>query len=132
MSINKTLIAGPRQQLVDLNGETTNFDLTFSALSKDKSDFHVLVVDQETLDANPNIELRKTNEGRMSGNIVSNKDTYQNYFLCIKADKPTEVDITIEKKEIPSALSKQNVPGRQLPPQRPPMATPTSPDGQSG
>jgi hypothetical protein len=59
-----------------------------------------LVVDQSTLDNNPNLEFKRANEGSMSGNIISDKNIYQNYFLCLKSETPCEVDVTIDKKEI--------------------------------
>jgi len=107
MSTNKTVNATSRQQLVDLNEDTTNFDLTFTASATNGSDFDVLVVDQATLDSNPALEFKRTSGGSISGNIVSDKDTYQNYFLCIKADHPTEVNIAINKREIPPNPSHQ-------------------------
>lgn len=120
MSTNKTVNATSRQQLVDLNGETTNFDLTFTAKSTTGSEFDVLVVDQATLDSNPTLDFKRTNGGTISGNIVSDKDTYQNYFLCIKADNPTEVNVTINKREIPPNQTHQQQPGQQMHPQRQP------------
>lgn len=120
MSTNKTVNATSRQQLVDLNGETTNFDLTFTAKSTTGSEFDVLVVDQATLDSNPTLDFKRTNGGAISGNIVSDKDTYQNYFLCIKADNPTEVNVTINKREIPPNQTHQQQPGQQMHPQRQP------------
>ena len=99
MSAKKTISVTNRQQLVDLNGETTNFDLTFTAVSRNREPFDVLVVDQTTLDNNPNLEFKRAN-GTISGNIISDKNIYQNYFLCLKADKPCEVDVMIEKKEV--------------------------------
>ena len=112
--------ATSRQQLVDLNGETTNFDLTFTAKSTTGSEFDVLVVDQATLDSNPTLDFKRTNGGTISGNIVSDKDTYQNYFLCIKADNPTEINVTINKREIPPNQTHQQQPGQQMHPQRQP------------
>ena len=120
MSINKTVNATSRQQLVDLNGETTNFDLTFTAKSTTGSEFDVLVVDQATLDSNPTLDFKRTNGGTISGNIVSDKDTYQNYFLCIKADNPTDINITINKREIPPNQTHQQQPGQQMHPQQQP------------
>ena len=114
MSTNKTVNATSRQQLVDLNGETTNFDLTFTAKSTTGSEFDVLVVDQTTLDSNPTLDFKRTNGGTISGNIVSDKDTYQNYFLCIKSDNPTEVNITINKREIPPNQTHQQQSGQQM------------------
>ena len=133
MSTNKTVNATSRQQLVDLNGETTNFDLTFTAKSTTGSEFDVLVVDQATLDSNPTLDFKRTNGGTISGNIVSDKDTYQNYFLCIKAENPTEVNITINKREIPPNQTHQQQPGQQMHPQRQPnqqMQQPNQPSQQ--
>jgi hypothetical protein len=134
MSVNKTLALTSRQQLVDLNGETTNFDLTFTATSKDNSSFDVLVVDQTTLDNNPNLEYKRAN-GTISGNIVSDKNVYQNYFLCLKSDQPCQVDISVDKKEIapkpqsPASPKPQSpaspIPQHSLmPSQSPPSLTP--------
>lgn len=122
MSIKKTLDLTNRQQLVDLNDETTNFDLTFHATSKDGKPFDALVVDQTTLDNNPNLEFKRAN-GTISGNIVSDKNVYQNYFLCLKSDQPCQVDITIDKKEItprpPSPQPKHFTTPSLLPPSKP-------------
>lgn len=101
MSVQKTISVGDRRQLVDLNGNITNFDLTFTATSKNGEIFEILVVDQTTLDNNPTPQLMKAEKGTMSGNIISDKNTYQNYFLCLRSDKPCEVTVTINLKEIP-------------------------------
>ena len=89
------------KQLVDLNGDTTNFDLTFSVTSKDKALFDVIVVDQTTLDSNPSLDYKHVTNGSISGNIVSDKGVYQNYFLMLKADTPCQCEVITEIKEIP-------------------------------
>ena len=88
------------QQLVDLNGDTTNFDLTFTATCPDGSEFKALVVNQTTLDNNPNLEYKIVEKGTISGNIIADKNVYQNYFLCLKSEKPCTVNVNIVKKEI--------------------------------
>ena len=103
MSNKKTVKVTNRQQLIDLNDDTVNFDLTFTATAKNGEEFEVVVVDQSTLDNNPNIEFKKA-IGSISGNIISDKNVYQNYFLCLKAPQPCEVEIDIVKKEIPPQL----------------------------
>jgi len=100
MTIKQTLTLSNIQKLVDLNGETTNFDLTFNVNCKTKDSFQIVVVDQATLDNNPELEYRNADDGQISGNIISDKNIYQNYFLCLKSEKPCVVDITIDKKEI--------------------------------
>ena len=99
-SVEKTYTLNKIQQLVDLNGDTTNFDLTFTVLAKDNSSFEALVIDQKTLDSGDEIQFKKA-EGTISGNIVTDNGVYQNYFLILKSDKPSECVVTIDKKEIP-------------------------------
>jgi hypothetical protein len=96
----QTYKLGKIKQLVDLNQNITNFDLNFTVVSKDGSEFYTVVVDQTMLDNEPNPEYKKVN-GRISGNIVADKGVYQNYFLLLKADKPCECDVITEIKEIP-------------------------------
>jgi len=58
-----------------------------------------LVVDQRTLDSNKPMEF-KLAKGSISANIISDNNVYQNHFLCLKSDKPCQVEIVIDKKEI--------------------------------
>jgi hypothetical protein len=92
---------GKIKQLIDLNGDTTNFDLTFNVTSNDSSEFEALVVDQTTLDNNPTLEYKKAPGGTISGNILADKNVYQNYFLLLRSDNPCECTVKIEKKVIP-------------------------------
>ena len=109
-----SLTGGGGKQLIDLNGISANFDLTFTATSSDNSEFHALVVDQNTLDKVPHDSLEfKKATGSISGNIVSDKNVYQNYFLCLKSDKPCQIEVVINKKEIH--------PKPQPPPSHPPL-----------
>ena len=87
------------KKLIDLNGGSTNFDLTFTAKSLDNSDFYAIIVDQATLDSNAPLDF-KLAKGEISANIVFDKNVYQNHFLCLKSDKPCDVEVMIDKKEI--------------------------------
>jgi hypothetical protein len=105
MSVTKTLSLTNGQQLLDLNGDSINFDITFSAKSLDNCPFDAIVVDQSTLDNNSILDFQRVQDGIISANIVSDKNVYQNYYLCLKAEKPCQVEVVINKKEI-----KANVP----------------------
>ena len=95
-----------QRKLVDLNGNLTNFDLTFTATSKDNAPFEIIVVDQETLDSVPaqNLEYKKAS-GSISGNIVADKNKYRSYHLCLRADQPCSVDIEIKRRSIPPRMA---------------------------
>ena len=127
--IQKTYTLGPIKQLVDLNGDTTNFDLTFSVTSKDGAEFYAVVVDQTTLDNDPNPEYKKA-PGTISGNIVADKGIYQNYFLLLKSEKPCECEVVIELKEIPKRAQPVQQPRKQVQ-QTPPPPIVVSPKKKS-
>jgi hypothetical protein len=94
---------GKIKQLVDLNGSSTNFDLNFKVSCKNNDPntlFNVLVVDQKTLDNNTELSYKEV-KGSISGNILADKNVYQNYFLVLKADKICEVQVELMKKELP-------------------------------
>lgn len=100
---------GKIKKLIDLNGDTTNFDITFRVASRNKEPFELLVVDQTTLDNTPNLEYKKVDNGAISGNIVHDKNVYQNYFLILKAENPCDCDVEITKKELPKTLTPPQV-----------------------
>ena len=96
----QTHTLGKIKKLIDLNGDSINFELSFTVTCKDDTLFNVLVIDQLTLDNGQDLvykECKKT----ISGNIVSDKNFYQNYFLILKSEIPCEVEIEIVKKNLP-------------------------------
>ena len=100
----KTYTVNKVKQLVDLNGSSVNFDVNFRITSKDGKPFQMLVVDQTTLDNNPNLEYKNVTEGQISGNVRSDKNVYQNHFLVLKADNPTMCEVELQKTELPRTV----------------------------
>lgn len=96
----KTYTLGKIKQLIDLNGDSTNFDLSFKVSCKDETPFNILVVDQTTLDNTPELNYKDA-KNVISGNIVADKNIYQNYFLILKSETPCVVDVEINKNELP-------------------------------
>lgn len=88
-----------KKQLIDLNGDSVNFDVNFKLTSQ--SPFYMVVVNQSTLDENKPIEYKHVTNGEISGNIVSDSGNYDNYFIIIKSDNPAVVQVTLDKKEVP-------------------------------
>ncbi len=88
------------KQLIDLNGEAVNFNLDFEVKATNGETFQALVVTQETLDSNQTLNYQTAN-GSISGSINSDKGHYQNYFLVLRADQPTEVTVSVNIEELP-------------------------------
>lgn len=96
----KTYSVSKVKQLIDLNGDSVNFDLKFTVKSRDNSPFDISVVDQDTLDNNSELKYRNVTNGSVSGQLKQDKNVYQNHFLILKADSPCECDVEIEKTEL--------------------------------
>jgi hypothetical protein len=105
----KTYTVGNVKQLIDLNGNSTNFDIQFSVISQNREPFELLVVDQTTLDNTPNLNYNRVTQGEISGKLRNDKNVYQNYFLILKAEKPCNCEVEITKQEIVPKPQQQEV-----------------------
>jgi uncharacterized protein YoxC len=83
------------KQLIDLNGDAVNFNLNFNVEATNGETFEALVVTQETLDSQVNLDYQIA-KGSISGSIKSDRGEYQNYFLILKSEKPTEVTVSVD------------------------------------
>lgn len=97
----KTYVVSQVKQLIDLNGSSTNFDISFKVTSRNREPFQVLVVDQTTLDNSPQLEYKDVTTGEISGNLRNDKNVYQNYFLVLRSNVQCECDVEINKEELP-------------------------------
>jgi len=108
MSETKTYDVNKVKQLIDLNGDSVNFNMTFKVTCHDNTPFKMLVIDQTTLDNSDSLEYKEVTNS-ISGNILSDKNIYQNYFLIIKADKECKVDVELTKKDLPITQTPPNL-----------------------
>ena len=97
--IKKTYTVTNIKQLVDINGDITNFKADFSVKSLNNGTFDLLVVDQTTLDSGETPEYKKV-KSHVSGSVSSDTNTYQNYFIILKADKPCDCEVVIDVVDI--------------------------------
>lgn len=91
-----------RAQLIDLNRESTNFRLTFECVSEDGKPYRMCVTNQEELDSKDlgDLPMKEVSSGFISGNIVADKNVYQNYFIVLRADEECDVRVTIDLEPI--------------------------------
>lgn len=106
MNTNQVYNLSNIKQLIDLNGDIVNFTLSFEVVSKSNKPFDALVVTQEMLDSGEELQYQRA-EGSINGQITSDKDVYNNYFLILKSDEPNECDVSIELIEIQPTTTKK-------------------------
>src|SRR3990167_3459043 len=100
MNTTQKLNLTKTQKLVDLNEDLKNFEVEFSVISENSEPFEAVVVDQTTLDNAVVYDFQKVTNGVITGSVSNDKNTYQNHFLILKAEKPCNVNVTINRKEI--------------------------------
>lgn len=84
------------KQLVDLNGEYSDFSTTFTVTPNDNTlEYESAVVNQTDIDSGAEIQYRRV-KGPLSGTIQNDNGVYQNYFLCIRSDAEQQVDIDVQ------------------------------------
>lgn len=97
-TITRTYSVSDKKQLIDLNDSMINFHIQFTLTSTNAKPFEAVVVNQSTLDEGSPLQFQLVTGGLLSGEILSDKNVYQNYFLVLKA--PENVDVTVELKVI--------------------------------
>jgi len=102
---SKTYKIGKVKQLIDLNGESVNFNIDFSIKSENNEPFEMLVIPQSELDNLQNIEYKKVENGNINGNIRQDQNVYENYSLILKADKDINCQVSINKQELESFIN---------------------------
>jgi hypothetical protein len=100
MSIQKKITIDTIKQLVDINGESTNFKADFTVTAPNGDEFQLVVIDQNTLDGEAELKYQNV-KGSLSGSITADKNLHQNYYLVLKADHPIPVEIKIDFEELP-------------------------------
>jgi len=104
----KTYSVSKVKQLIDLNGDSVNFEVSFKVSSRNKEPFDILVVDQATLDSDPNLQYKSVTNGIISGKVRKDKNVYQNHFIILKANNPCECDVEIQMNELPEFIEQEH------------------------
>ena len=111
MEKNFEIEINPKHQLLDLNSDVVNFDLNFKVESQSNDVFHALVLSKNELDTYQDLnEIQmKESPGIIKGNIKSNDNNYQNYFLILKKmDGSTKANVNIQLEELEKDISSNN------------------------
>jgi hypothetical protein len=111
MTETKEIDINSIHQLIDLNKDLTNFKLQFNIQTKNSNEkCHAAVVSQSQLDSNNDIEYKIVENGKLSGEIVADKDIYQNYYLCLKTidNNPLKVRVTTHLEKIDGVSAPPN------------------------
>lgn len=106
----KTYLVTPTSQLVDLNGQLTNFEINVKVASQDGRPFEICVIDQTMLDKKSPFEYQRADQGHVSIDLTNDKGIYQNYFLALRAQEPCRCDVEITAREIPAKVQQPVVP----------------------
>lgn len=101
MSKQEVIKVTPTRQMIDLNGDSINFNLKFNVSSQEGKQFYIAVLDQNTIDTTENLDdVMKLVDGSISGSIMSDKNIYQNYYLILKSQNNESYDLIVQTEKI--------------------------------
>jgi len=91
------------KQLIDINKDVSNFKCSFTVSAQDSGPFEALIVSQTDLDTQSDIPFQQVN-GSFSGEIVADKNVYQNYFLILRSNEPRGVEVELSFEKLPEYI----------------------------
>lgn len=94
---NKTVVIGKVKTLIDINGDSVNFEASFSVKSKNKEEFKIAVLNQYNLDNTDVIEYQTISSGEISGKVSNTNNIFNSYYVILTSEKPCVCDVTIVK-----------------------------------
>ena len=109
-SKTKTYLVNNVNQLIDINGELTNFSANFLVKSQDGKPFEILVIDQDSLGNEGNMPFRKVDNGKVDGEISHDSGTHKTYYIILKSSVPTKCDLDLDIREIEPKTQPVSVP----------------------
>ena len=106
----KTYKVNDIRQLIDLNGESINFNINFNISSPSNCMYQLTVVSQEDID-NGDIKFKDV-KGSISGELSNTNNKHQHFYLILKSNNECMLDVNIDKTELPisSSLSQTRSP----------------------
>jgi hypothetical protein len=99
----KTLTLDKVRQLVDLNGELTNFVARFIITPKTDTPYEYTIASQTMLDNAESLNFLPA-KGPVQKEFSIEEDLYQNHFLVLRSTAPHEVDVIIQREPLPSKV----------------------------
>jgi hypothetical protein len=106
MSQNKKVYnIGPEQQLLDLNGNLTNFEASFKVETRPPRPFDIAIVDQTAIDNNDEISYESIKTGVSSGTVRQDKNIPQNFYIAIRSKEPCECSVEISLRPIEGVVN---------------------------
>ncbi len=94
-------------KLIDINKDIPNFKVEFNVKSVNSEDeYYFSIENQTTLDNNSEPDWKHITvkqNGEISGDFTIDDEAFQNYFIILKADKPTEVNVNLHVTPLSSS-----------------------------
>lgn len=100
MSFEKTVDITNIKQLIDINGELTNFKAHFVVSIVSGEKFKMAIADQTMLDEGGEPQYKEI-DGSISGDMTNDKNTLGHFYIILKSDTPSRVNVKVDIQELP-------------------------------
>ncbi len=97
---SQKLVLHQNNQVLPINQNILNFQANIKVESVDNAPFYALVIEQHQLADVDKLTFKNVSNGVLSIELSNEKDTFESWYLVLRADKETEVSITIDVVKI--------------------------------
>lgn len=89
------------KKLIDLNGSSINFNIDVKIASEGGAQFEAVVINQKELDSGDPIRYQPSQNGTFGAKITNRSNSFNNYYLVLKATTPCKCSVEVTKEELP-------------------------------
>lgn len=101
MNVSRVYNINSSNQLIDLNGDSVNFDVYYKLQTENNTPFYITVASQTMIDSNSNLALTRVDSGEFVGRKRVVENEFQNYYLIVRADTDCKCTIELIKNALP-------------------------------
>jgi hypothetical protein len=101
MNVSRVYNINSSNQLIDLNGDSVNFDVYYKLQTENNTPFYITVASQTMIDSNSNLSLTRVDSGEFVGRKRVVENEFQNYYLIVRADTECKCTIELIKNALP-------------------------------
>jgi len=95
MRIEKIYNVDTTRQLIDVNGDLTNFYLKFNLTSTDKKPFQMSISD-----VMEEVEFKDVEDGYINGDFTWNENDHKDFFIVLKSNEETEINVILDINDL--------------------------------
>lgn len=92
------------KKIIELNKDLVNFYVKFDISSSDNKPFYMTIAD-----ISEEYDFKYVEEGKIDGDFTWNENEHREFYLVLKSEEPTEVNVTLQINDLNTNNNNKNM-----------------------